>query len=432
MRVSSCFNGGPGRTRTYDQGIMSPRPPGFTPFQPITPHRCNRLILRILTSFPFHPRILLAQPVLVPRGTPGASPHIAMPTTTLTDKLCERVRPPQTGHIELFDRNLPGFCLRVSEKGRKSFCLLYRVNGIKRRLTIGPYTGTGSLRHTRDRARKALMAAAEGRDPATEKAEARRLRRYRRGGGRGLLEASTWRGSRTATGPGASWTRRSSARWRYRRIGQITRRDIIAVVDEVAARGTTGHADKVRAWTHALMNWCLSRDLIEANPAAGVRKPHKAQVRSRVLGDEELRGIWTAAEALGYPFGPVAQLLILTGQRRGEVCRMCWSDVDLKERLWVMGDTKGGRPHAVPLVPRACAILGRFRARATCVQHPGDGPLSGAFEEQAAPGQASGVQRWIFHDFRRTLRTALARLGFEKHVCDRVPGHVTPNVIRLL
>ena len=113
-----------------------------------------------------------------------------MPTTTLTDKLCERVRPPQTGRIELFDRSLPGFCLRVSEKGRKSFCLLYRVNGIKRRLTIGPYTGTGSLKHARDRARKALMAAAEGRDPATEKAEARRKRRYRRGGGRGLLEAS--------------------------------------------------------------------------------------------------------------------------------------------------------------------------------------------------------------------------------------------------
>lgn len=97
-----------------------------------------------------------------------------MPTTTLKDKLCERVRPPPTGRIEYFDRTLPGFCLRVSEKGRKTFCLLYRVNGVKRRLTIGPYTGPGSLKHARDRARKALMAAAEGRDPATEKTSARR------------------------------------------------------------------------------------------------------------------------------------------------------------------------------------------------------------------------------------------------------------------
>jgi integrase len=264
----------------------------------------------------------------------------------------------------------------MSEKGRKSFCLLYRINGIKRRLTIGPYTGVGSLKAARDRARKALMAAAEGRDPATEKTEARRkgdtvgevVEDYRRLHLAGLKDGSKAR---------RILDQEVVARWRYRRIGQITRRDIIELVDEVAGRGTTGHAediiefvdevaprgttgqaDKVLAWVRALLNWCLSRDLIENNPAARLRRPHKTKIRSRVLGDDELRQIWRAAEELGYPFGPVAQLLMLTGQRRGEVCRMRWRDVDLDERLWVMVDTKGGRPHAVPLAERASAILG--------------------------------------------------------------------------
>jgi len=353
-----------------------------------------------------------------------------MPTTTLTDKLCERVRPPLGDRIEYFDRHLPGFCLRVSGKGRKSFCLLYRVNGIKRRLTIGPYTGAGSLKAARDRARKALMAAAEGRDPATEKTQARR-----KGDTVGEVVEDYWRLHLAGLKDGRKARRildqEVVSRWRYRRIGQITRRDIIEVVDEVAGRGTTGHADKVRAWVHALMTWCLSRDLIEHNPATALGRPHKTQIRSRVLGDEELRAIWQAAEGLGYPFGPVAQLLMLTGQRRGEVCGMGWADVDLETRLWVMPDTKGGRPHVVPLVERACAILGPLpRLGPYVFTTRGDRPVSGLSKCKQRLDRVSGVEGWIFHDLRRTVRTALARLGFEKHVCDRVLGHVTQDISR--
>jgi len=179
------------------------------------------------------------------------------------------------------------------------------------------------------------------------------------------------------------------------------------------------------------MNWCLSRDLIEANPAAALRRPHKTRIRSQVLGDEELRGIWQAAVELGYPFGPVAQLLMLTGQRRGEVCRMRWPDVDLKECLWVMGDTKGGRPHAVPLVERACAVLGGLPQLGPYVfSTRRDRPVSGLSKAKQRLDEAAGVEGWIFHDLRRTVRTALARLGFEKHICDRVLGHVTADISR--
>jgi integrase len=182
---------------------------------------------------------------------------------------------------------------------------------------------------------------------------------------------------------------------------------------------------------HALMNWCLSRDLIEANPASALRRPHKTKIRSRVLGDEELRRIWKAAEEFGYPFGPVAQLLMLTGQRRGEVCRMRWLDVDLRERLWVMGDTKGGRPHAVPLPERACAILGCLPRLGTHVfTTQRDRPVSGFARVKRRLDRTSGIEDWVFHDLRRTVRTALARFGFEKSVCDRVLGHATSDVSR--
>lgn len=274
------------------------------------------------------------------------------------------------------------------------------------------------------------MAAAEGRDPATEKTQARR-----KGDTVGEVVEDYWRLHLAGLKDGSKARRildqEAVARWRYRRIGQITRRDIIEVIDEVAGRGTPGHADKVRAWVHALLNWCLSRDLIEVNPAAKIRKPHKPQIRSRVLGDEELRVIWQAAEGLGYPFGPVVQLLVLTGQRRGEVCGMRWADVDLDGRVWGMPSTKGGRPHVVPLVERACAILGPLpRLGPYVFTTRGDRPVSGLSKCKRRLDRASGVEGWIFHDLRRTVRTALARLGFEKHVCDRVLGHVTVDISR--
>jgi integrase len=352
-----------------------------------------------------------------------------MPTTTLTDKLCERVRPPPMGRIEYFDRTLPGFCLRVTEKGARTFSLLYRVNGIKRRLTLGPYTGTGSLKAARDRARKALMAAADGCDPATEKAQARRS-----GDTVGEVVDDYWRLHLAGLKDGARaqriLDREVVARWRYRRIGQVTRQDILEVIDEVAARGT-GAADKVRAWTHALLRWCLQRDLIEHNPAASLRRPHKVKVRSRVLGAAEFRAIWKAAEGLGYPFGPITQILMLTGQRLGEVCGMTWADVDLNDRLWVMGDSKSGRPHAVPLVERACAILGALPRLGTYVfTARGDRPVRGLSRPKRRLDKASGVENWILHDLRRTVRTALARLGIPKDICDRVLGHVTPDISR--
>jgi integrase len=348
----------------------------------------------------------------------------------LTDKFCATVRP--QGRIEYFDTLLAGFSLRVSPAGKKSFCLLYRVHGIKRRWTIARYSGPGSLKHARDKARRALEAIAEGADPASEKAAGRRS-----GDTVGQVVEDYWRLHLSALKDGRkikrTLDREVVARWRYRRIGGISRRDVIDLVDEVVARGTTGQADRVRGHIHALLNWCLSRDLIDTNPAAKLRRPHQAKIRSRVLGDDELRAIWRAAEKLAYPFGFAVQVLMLTGQRRGEVSGMRWADVALAagQPLWVMPDSKSGRPHAVPLTDRAVAILGSLPQIGPYVFGTRDRPISGWSRAKQRLDAAAGIHRgWIIHDLRRTLRTRLPALGIEKHICDRTLGHLPPDISR--
>ena len=116
-------------------------------------------------------------------------------------------------------------------------------------------------------------------------------------------------------------------------------------------------ANRAHSIIRLFFNWAVENDLLAASPVAGVRGPHSEQSRDRVLTDDELRAVWQAADKSGYPFGPIVQMLILTGQRRSEVAEMTRSEI--------VGDTwtlprervKNGRHHEVPLSRQAHTLL---------------------------------------------------------------------------
>ena len=72
-------------------------------------------------------------------------------------------------------------------------------------------------------------------------------------------------------------------------------------------------ARRVQARLHGLFRWCVGRGIIAVNPVADLPKPGSETKRDRVLSDDELVQAWKGAAALGFPFGPALQLLILTG-----------------------------------------------------------------------------------------------------------------------
>src|SRR4051812_24533832 len=98
----------------------------------------------------------------MPRGQISRRIHFTVRGVTAI----EPPRRPQ--QLDYFDANLPGFGVRVSYNGRKSWIVLYRCNGIKRRLTLGR-ADVLPLAEARDLARDALKAAARGEDPAQGK-----------------------------------------------------------------------------------------------------------------------------------------------------------------------------------------------------------------------------------------------------------------------
>jgi integrase len=362
----------------------------------------------------------------------------------LTDLAVASVKPPASGRIEIWDAMLPGFGLRVSEKGSKSWVVLYRVRGRatgKRRLTLGRYPII-SLAKARERARHIFEAASEGVDPAEalmpvrepapsfEKVAEQFIRRYAKPKNRG------WHRQQV------DLAREFTPHWGKRPIDTITRRDVLDALDRISDRVSALCANRQLALIRKLFNWCLERGILETSPAANVKPPGREVSRDRVLSDDEIRSVWICCDAVGHPFGPIFKLLLVTAQRREEVGRMRWADIDLGKGSWTIPRerSKNDVANEVPLSPLALAIieeLPRFAGEASVFAAAnGSGrPASGyskaklRLDRMIAARRASEalpeMPEWWLHDLRRTGASGMAQLGVPPHVIERVLNHIS-------
>ena len=150
-----------------------------------------------------------------------------------------------------------------------------------------------------------------------------------------------------------------------------------------------------------------------------------------MLSDEELARIIRAARQVNGPYGSIVELLALTGQRREEVARLTWNELDFAGRLWTIpaSRTKNGKPHIVHLSHEAVALLmpmprlGRF-----VFSLSGTKPFQSFSAAKRELDKLSGVSDWRLHDLRRTCVSGMARLGVAPHVADKVLNHQTGTI----
>jgi len=346
----------------------------------------------------------------------------------LTDLLLRKLKGEEE-RIEVWDAKLPGFGVRVSPSGTKSFVLVYRFRGVPRRLTLGRYPVLG-LGDARELAKEALNQVARGIDPSQGKEQGPATYLF------GEIKEEFVRvhcGRRNR-----ERTRKETARilqfdfvsrWKRRDIRDIGRKDIVGVLDAIMERGAPIAANNALAAIRKFFNWCFERGLITSNPCNGIKKPAKSETRDRVLTDEELRSIWQASDRVGYPFGVLVQLLLLTAQRRTEVATMRWRDIDLSSGVWSIPAelTKNGKPHLVPFSTLALARLASLPRLHESFVFPARGneksTFSGFSKLKAKTDQVSEVQGWTLHDLRRSAATHMGRLGVAPHVVERILNH---------
>jgi integrase len=340
---------------------------------------------------------------------------------------------PGPSRKEIPDRHLPGLYLVLQPSGARSWAVRYRSGGRTRKHTLGPYPAI-DLKTARILASRALRTVAEGRDPGREKAlERTTLPDTVEAVAKQFVELHCRRANRPRTIEGTQQLLDLHVlpRWRRRLVKDITRRDVLDLLDGIVEGGRPVAANRALTAIRKLFNWVVERDIIGSSPCAGVKPPTPEQSRDRVLTDDELCNVWRAADQLSGPFGATVKLLVLTGQRRDEVARMTWGEVDLDARLWALSKerSKNGQPHDIPLSEPAVAILASMPRIGDTFVLTTDGKSAAsnysANRRRLDALLPANMPAWWLHDLRRTAASGMARLGINLPVIEKVLNHTS-------
>ncbi|MGO7508886.1 tyrosine-type recombinase/integrase [Rhizobium ruizarguesonis] len=355
---------------------------------------------------------------------------------------------------EIADPSLRGFYLIVQplSGGAKSWAVRFRGHP---KYTIGSFPAW-SLADARKEAGRIMRTYDEGRDPRAEKKEANSDDNLVENVLAEFVKRHVKRKNRESTARAQQRyiDKELIPRWKGRHIATIRRRDIVTMLDEVVESGRPQAAVRLLALTRKAFNWAVGTGWLDASPCVGVPVPAPVVKRKRVLSDSELRLAWKGAEAIGWPFGPMVQLLMLTGQRREEVAAANWSEFELtgKEPGWTIPGrrAKNGNEQLVALAPMAVSILAslpRVLGQGDFILSTnGDTSISGysrgkrrldemmveiarsEAEESGDDPEELKLEPFTLHDLRRTLATRLGDLGIAPHTVEAILNHARVGV----
>ncbi|MCP5117880.1 MAG: integrase arm-type DNA-binding domain-containing protein, partial [bacterium] len=260
-----------------------------------------------------------------------------MPTVNLTATGIERARPLKNGRRELWDSVVPGPHVRITERGTKTYTVMTRLHGKQFRMALGRH-GVIGLAEARQKARNILLLVQAGKDP---RKEIRSRRRTKSELVEDVVEDFIDRHVRPHTRPRTAveseriLRKRAVLSWKGQSIRDISRRDIIDFLDDMAET-TPGAATRARSVISKFFNWCLDRGILDTSPAIRLPRPAPILERDRVLTDVEITILWSAFDVTPQPFGSFYKMLLLTGQRRGEIATMQWAHIDQQNAIWTI------------------------------------------------------------------------------------------------
>lgn len=374
----------------------------------------------------------------------GSRPTSSLGRIALSDRTIRALKPPLSGRLDVWDEDYPGFGLRISSEGRRTWILMYRIGKKLRRLTLGRFPTLG-LAAAREKATDALRDVGKGEDPGRRKIEERRAETFaelareyidrhasKKRSGREdirLLNGSPHK-KRTGKKPHEPLVKR----WGTRRIKDIKRRDVRELLEEIAGRAPI-MANRTLALVRKMFNFAIEREWLETNPCHMIKPPGDEKQRDRVLSEDEIRLLWKALDGESPLIAALFRLRLLTAQRGGEVHGAAWAEFDLARGWWTIPAerSKNGLAHRVPLSPQAVKILKAWR------DPDGDSPWVFPSSRKTGPHiahaqkaierivRSSGVD-FRGHDLRRTAASLMVGAGVSRLVVSKILNHVETGV----
>jgi integrase len=381
--------------------------------------------------------------------------------------------------------------VRVTETGKRTFMFQTRFPGDAQptRRAIGEY-GAISLDDAREKATEWIKLIRQGIDPKIQKERERiEAQRKRENTFSAIVDEYF---QKHVIGPKPDKPRQRQGHevkkqfdrvflplWGRRPVTDITRYDILKLIESVRDYGTAGAlaaygiksegektaapvmARNLLSYLKTFFSWAIERDAygLQASPCDHIsprRVIGKRASSDRTLDDDEIVAFWRATVRMGYPFGPAYQLLLHSGLRRNEVFEASWPEFDTKKKLWTVpaermkGKNDEARPHVVPITPDIAAILDRLPnfkkgeylfsvSFGTTPVWAGDKVKKRLDDRMLRTLKAMARIRgenpakvklpaWVNHDLRRTVRSRLSELRVDVDVAEAVLAHVKPGI----
>jgi integrase len=377
-----------------------------------------------------------------------------MPKRTLNDRIVRSLKAaPRGKRYEVMDSVVPGFGIRLTDKGAKTFILIARYPGSENptRRALGEY-GELTLEQARETARNWHELIRRGIDPREDQERQQLAEQRKRANTFAAVVEDFIDGKLPSERNGKSVEldirREFIPAWGGRPITEITPLDVRAIVKGAKDRGAPYQAHALLATARRLFNWAIEQHAygLETSPCDRLKPKSiigERKARSRILSPDELRAVWKATETMGYPYGPLLRLLVLTGQRKSEVAHARWSEFDLEQSLWTIPPErmKAAAPHVVPLTPQVIEILKtlpRFeRGDHLFSTSFGANPVNGFSKAKVILDRklkqiiGKPVEPFVIHDIRRTMRTGLSALPIPDLVRELVIAHTKPGLHKI-
>ena len=366
----------------------------------------------------------------------------------LTDREVKSLKPKTKRYVEWEDGRT-GLGCRVSPKGRKTFVFMYRFGGKARRMGLGTYPliSLASARVKHSRAREALS---KGIDPGALQVAQKQAERNAETVA-DLIDEYLEKWARPRKRSAAEDERKLKKEvlpiWGKRKARDITRRDVIKLLDGIVERGAPIQANRILAVVRKMFNFALARDIVDATPVAMVQAPATENQRDRILSADETRIFWSGLEEAPMEDGTkiALKLGLVTAQRKGEIARAAQAEFDFEDGVWTIpaDHSKNGKAHRVPLSPLALELIEDAKAIAgnsdwlfpspindgSITPHSVNRALMKAMRATAkSPTPAIELENVTPHDLRRTAASGMTALGINRLVVAKILNHVESGV----
>jgi len=388
-----------------------------------------------------------------------------------TDKMISNLQPKAKMYQE---RESEGFGIRVLPSGYRNFIFVYTIIGKRRQMNLGDYPDI-SLSKARGRANEARLALKDGKDPqevgfewhsnpVREKREALQIEEedrknptvrqlandYMTRHAKVMKRESSWREDERLL------NKDILPIWGDRKAKSIKKSEVIHLLDSMLQRGPA-LCNNIMKVTRKMFNFAVEKDILEHTPFTGVKSPAPVTERERTLTEDEIRAFWNTElpkASMDPATKTILKLLLLTGQRPGEVAGMHVREI--KDNWWTIPAeiAKNNNLHRVFLTKTALELMGTTKGyifpSPSKSGHVDDNSVSNAVRRnlknykprrpikgesvcmvKVPESKKMDIDHFTPHDLRRTMSTFLAELGYSDEVIDIIANHKKIGVVKI-